>query len=165
MKKIIPLFLVSIALSACGKMELKSEKRNSQFVTVTGKLLSAQEFYTACTNKGGILDQSGTFCLHEVKFAQLAQGGGATSDTTADLPIGPIASGTAVKAVGTVNGNSVEIVLNGMPIATVPTPANRLITTNGGELAFRLRPGSFAGVKVFVYGCLSQSMEQIRCPY
>lgn len=165
MKKIIPLFLVAITLSACGKIDFKSEKKNSQFATVTGQSLSPQDFYTACQNKGGIVDNNGSTCLYEIKYAALANGGYATSDTTADMPVANIASGTAVKAVGTVNGNSVELVLNGNPISSVPTPANRLITTNGGDLAFRLRPGSFMGVKVFVYGCLNQAMQQVRCPY
>lgn len=163
MKKIIPLFLAVIALSSCGKMELKSQKQSAQFLTVSGQKLSPQEFYTACTNKGGIVDQNGTVCLYEIKSAALANGGYATSEATADAPVATIASGTAVKAVGYVNGNSVELALNGSPISSIPS--NRLITTNGGELAFRLRPGSFSGVKVFIYGCLSQSMQAIRCPY
>jgi hypothetical protein len=165
MKKIIPLLLVTIALSACGKLEIKSQKRSSDFLMVTGQNLSPQDFYTACLNKGGILDQNSTICLYEIKYSALANGGYATSDTTTDLPVANIASGTAVKAVGTVNGNSVELVLNGNPISAVPTPANRLITTNGGDLSFRLRPGSFMGVKAFVYGCLNQSMQPVRCPY
>lgn len=165
MKKIIPLLLVTISLSACGKMELKSEKKNSQFLTLSSQNLSPQELYTACLNKGGILEQNGTICLSEVKQSALANGGYATSNATADMPLGNIASGTALRAVGTVNGNSVEIVVNGNPISAVPTAANRLITTNGGELAFRLRPGSFSGVKVFVYECLNQAMKPVRCPY
>src|SRR6218665_1642902 len=101
MKKIIPLFLVTIALSACGKLELKSEKRNSQFATVSGQNLSPQEFYTACQNKGGIVDNNGTVCLYEIKSSALANGGYATSEATADVAIANIASGTAVRATGT----------------------------------------------------------------
>ena len=163
MKKIIPLLLVTISLSACGKMDLKSQKKSAQFLTVNEQNLSPQEFYKACTDKGGILEQNGSVCLYEIKSAALASGGYATSETTADAPVATIASGTAVKAVGYVYNNSVEIVLNGSPISSIPS--SRLVTTNGGELAFRLRPGSFSGVKVFVYGCLGQAMQPIRCPY
>lgn len=181
MKKIIPLLLVTIALPACGnKTDLRSEKKTVDFAAAiaesTGKQstqeqgtiepnLSPQEFNAACQKKGGIIEQNGTICLYEIKSSDIANGQPVTSETIADMPIATIASGNAILALGNVKDRSVEIVLNGNPISTVPSPSNRLITTDGGELAFRLRPGSFSGVKVFVYGCLSQSMQETRCPF
>jgi hypothetical protein len=180
MKKLIPLLLATIALSACGNnTDLKSEKKTVDFAaiiaqntakeveeqgTIEGNL-SPQEFSAACQKKGGIIEQNGTICLYEIKSSAIANGQAVTSETIADLPIATIADGNAILAVGSAKDRSVEIVLNGNPISTVPSPSNRLITTDGGELAFRLRPGAFSGVKIFVYGCLNQAMLETRCPF
>jgi hypothetical protein len=166
MKKLIPFLLVTIALSACGKIDgkLKSGKRSTQFLSVNAQNLSPQEFATACQNQGGILEQSATICVYE-SFSKTLAAGYATSETTADYPLGDIAAGTAVLAIGSVSNNSVELVLNNARITSIPSASNRPVTTNGGSLAFRLRPGSFYGVKVYVYTCLNQAMQPVRCPY
>jgi hypothetical protein len=167
MKKAIPFLVALFALSACGKINLTSPKMtvtDDQFaLTSYSQPLSAQAFSSACAAQGGVLVSNSTICVYQSDYKQLAGGGYATSDATADYDVADIASGAAVQAVGTVNSGSVELVLNNGPIASIPT--SQPVTTNGGHLAFRLHPGSFYGVKVYVYTCLNQAMKPTRCPY
>jgi hypothetical protein len=167
MKKAIPFLVAVFTLSACGKIDLTSPKKtvtNDQFaLTGYSQPLSAQDFSSACATQGGVLISNSTICVYQSAYKQLGNGGYVTSDATADYDVADIASGTAVQATGTVSGGSVELMLNNSPIASIPT--SKPVTTNGGHLAFRLHPGSFYGVKVYVYTCLNQAMKPTRCPY
>lgn len=166
MKKAIPFAVALFALSACGKFDLVSQKKtvsDDQFaLTGYSEPLSSQDFSTACQNQGGVLISNATICVYQSAFKQLSDGYG-TSQALADIDVADIASGAAVQATGSVSGGSVELVLNNGPIASIPTA--RPVTTNGGHLALRLHPGSFYGVRVYVYTCLNQAMKPTRCPY
>jgi hypothetical protein len=164
MKKLIPLLLVAITFAACGKFQ--SERKTSELDTLQVKVtsrLNATEFAAHCANKPGIL-HNGTTCVYESYRSLMLDKPSVAMTETMDYPLVDIKSGAAVYITGSVAPqNTVEVTMNGAVITGVPS--SRPITTNGGKLGFRFRPGQIYGVKLYVYSCYDNALNEVRCPY
>jgi hypothetical protein len=163
MKKYIPAFtLALLSLSACGS--LKSERKpldQSRWALTTATSLSPQEFQSTCLAKPGMMLANNTICRFEAYRNVLAEGSGQISES-ADYALTTIPAGAAVETVGNAYNGSVEVIVNGGKIAGVPTTT--AVISNGGTLSYRVKPGQIYGVKVFVYSCVNQSQQAVRCP-
>lgn len=162
MKKTFPALMIAlVALSSCGSLKPSERKPfdlSRWALTTTGQPLSAEAFASLCLAKPGMMLNNSTICRFEAYRNVLSEGSGEITEA-ADLPLTDIPSGTAVEARG--SGN-VEILLNSNRLVSVPTTSAAI--TNGGALGYRVRPGQIYGVKVFVYACVNQSQQAVRCP-
>jgi hypothetical protein len=164
MKKLIPLLLLAITLSACGKFQ--SERKTSELDTFQVKItsrLNATDFAAHCANKPGILLNS-TTCAYESYRSLMLDKPSVAMTETMDYPLIEIKSGTSVYIIESVYPqNTVEVTLNEVAITGVPSV--KPITTNGGKLGFRFRPGQIYSVKLYVYSCYDNALNEVRCTY
>lgn len=164
--KLLPVLALTLLATACGKLDgkLSSEKKSTSAAFATGTWLSGPEFINQCNlQHGGIV--TGAYCIYVSDVKAPATPGYVQSEATGLLTLGQIASGAAIQVEGYSSGGSAQVAVNGVAVSAVPSAGGRPVTTNGGELQLLIRPGSYSGVKVYVYTCLNQAMAPARCPY
>jgi hypothetical protein len=113
-----------------------------------------------------VIDFNGEYCIHPSYSKSLSSNGSSYFNNTSlvDYPLTNIPPGAAVKTTGTLyTSGVVELRLNNIAIGSIPM--SRPLTTNGGELSFRINQGTFSCVAVYVYNCYDASMTAVRCPY
>lgn len=159
-----PWLAIAFLLTACGELRSDKVPVDKDWVALSAayQRLSPESFAQECADQVGSLIANNTICTF-ITHTEVLSEGQATSDVATDLFIAELSPGAAVQAVGKVDGESVEITLNGQRITTIPS-AGPVTTPDGGTLQFRLRPGTFSGVKVYVYSCIDQTLQPIRCP-
>lgn len=158
------LVLATLLLASCGKLtsERKPFDKSRWGLTLSGQPLSQEAFAATCLAKPGMLIGNNTICRFEAYRNVLSEGSAAINES-ADQPLTDIPSGSAVETIGYASNNAVQILLNSNYLTGVPT--STAVVTNGGRLGYRLRPGQISGVKVFVYSCVNQSQQAVRCPH
>lgn len=153
--------LALLAFTACGKFE--SEKKGNKLSLATGQWLTGTNFTQACASVGGQV-YNGTTCAYVTASKSLASGGAFTSETNSPADIATVQAGNAVLAEGYAYSGSLRVAVNGVAVSAVPTANNRPVTVSqSGSLQILLSPGSFYGVKVYVYTCLNQGMQAVAC--
>lgn len=164
--KLLPLLCFALSFSACGKLELESDKKKNNLKPSSSVIvnpLSPQEFAAACAKQGGAQITS-SICAY-VSRTELLNGGMAGSSTDLkDLTLGTLPAGAAVFTQGNAPNNSVEVVVDGVRLTGIPNN-NPVRSPSGGALAFRLRPGNYSSVQLSIYVCLAQNMQPTQCPY
>lgn len=157
--------------SACGKLDPKTPKAEMTFEDTkkaqANQVIAAQAFTESCKSEGGILEDNGKYCVTTTYTHILGKDKLETSNTTTfTLELTQIADGAAVQALGPNPGNAVELTLDDKLVSAIPSANNRPVTTTGGNLALRLRPGSFEDeIRIYVYTCKDQFNQVTRCPY
>ncbi len=128
-----------------------------------GAKLTAQEFASHCANKPGIMLSNNT-CAYEIYRDTTLDKASASMTESIDYPLKEIPNGSAVYAVGSVApANTVEILVGGVVHSGVPSP--KPVTTSGGLLAYRFRPGQVSRVQLYVYACYDNALNIVRCVY
>jgi hypothetical protein len=150
---------ITLVLAACG--QLKDSEKKSLDPSVTSStsfsLLSTDEFKNQCTQKGGII--SGTNCIYVSSSKVVASG---SSATLSEYAVGTLPYGAALLVqFDSLTGSSFELYLNNALIAAPASPR----TTNGGELKYRVSPGAYPTMRIFIYECRNQAWQNVRCPY
>lgn len=157
-------FLLLVILVGCG--QIQSERKDtglSAMKVQVGTRLSAQEFASHCANKPGTMLSNNT-CAYEIYRNTMLDQASATMTESIDYPLKEIPSGSAVYAVGSVApANTVEILVGGAVHSGVPSA--KPVTTSGGMLAYRFRPGQLSRVQLYVYACYDNALNTVRCVY
>lgn len=157
---ILALLFTSL-LSSCGK--LKSERKpveqaklQAAELGMATQALTAQNFETACKEKGAIYNDICVFVSDTKKL------GTENSESFREIPIATVPAGVAVDVSGNSYNNAVEVTLDGQKILDVP--AKRPLVIGAGKLAFRLRPGSYTSVELRIISCMNRDQQPVTCP-
>ncbi len=170
--KTLPLFalLIPALLVGCGKIQTKNSERKKPTTQEVKQnpnnkeTLSPEQMAKECSQRPGILVNNGTICIFESYRNAFAKGEPVSNKDTMDYHLTEIAPGTAIYVTGhAYPANSLEIIVNNAVVASLPT--TNPISTNGGRLGYRLRPGNMDGVNLYVYSCVDQTLSPTRCPY
>jgi hypothetical protein len=166
MKKIyLPSLLLALLFSSCGnlKKNMESERKDTVLPPAAATAaMDAKTFAAFCADKPGMLEANGTICAvqtYQNTFTEKA----ASTQQSFDLPLTTVAAGAAVYAQGYADTNAAQIVLDGKKITDLPS--SKPVTTDGGQLAYRFMPGTVYQLEVYVYTCLDQSQQTVRCPF
>lgn len=157
-KLLLPL-LALLAFTACGKLE--SEKKGNSLSLATGQWLTGTNFTQACASLGGQV-YNGTTCAYVTASKALASGGSFTSETNSPYDISAVQAGQAVLTEGYSYSGSLRVAVNGVAIGNVPN-SRPVTVSQSGTLQILLSPGSFYGVKAYIYACRNQGMQAVAC--
>jgi len=153
------LLILAAILSGCGKIQSERKPVNAvnqqAYLLANGQSLTSQEFRDACQAKGSLV---GNTCMWVSDIKELPNN---NTDQYKDIPIANLPSGVSIQAAGTVNNRSVEVLLNGQKLLDVPS---RRTTINGGQVSWRISPGSYYSVRMMIISCVNQANTPVRCP-
>ncbi len=140
--------------SACGQIETQKKATTTSALSTTdqGLILSAADFQTACSSKGGVV--SNNTCFSTLRYIDIGSG----TSTYEEKLLVNANEGARVIAQGS---GPIEVVVNGSTVVGMPGAAN---LRQSGEVKYRFAPGTYASVKIWVVQCYNQGMGIMACP-
>lgn len=155
-----------LALSACGQLQSAKVNQDSIKSFAVKAPLSAKDAEEKCAALGGTIEMDGTYCISiKTGTSSLAQGmNQITTSGMAEIS-SLVTIGQAIQTFGSVTNNAVDVYLDGMRLASIPSSRPIVIPQNG-RLTYHYRPGMAQNIQTSIYTCyLAANMGAIACPF